>query len=73
MNREPTVLDYVKSLFRGKPLAIPPAETIPSPPQPSVEPTFVEPAASSEPPAPISLQVPRAETISLPWRSLLAL
>jgi 4-amino-4-deoxy-L-arabinose transferase-like glycosyltransferase len=73
MNREPTVLDYVKSFFRGKPLAIPPAETIPSPPQPIVEPVHVEPAASSEPPAPISLPVPRAEIISLPWRSLLAL
>ena len=26
MNREPTVLDFVKSLLRGKPLAIPQAQ-----------------------------------------------
>jgi Dolichyl-phosphate-mannose-protein mannosyltransferase len=88
MNREPTVLDYVKSLFRGKPLPIPPPqETILPPPQAKEEPQQLvqgqpqelpEPAA--EQPEPLAEQfVPKASLavqkarLALPWLSFLAL
>ncbi|MGD2251742.1 MAG: glycosyltransferase family 39 protein [Anaerolineales bacterium] len=50
---EPTVLDWFKSLFRGKPIPIPEAETIVE------EPAVLEaPAAGVEPPAPVEMAVP---------------
>jgi hypothetical protein len=73
MNREPTVLDFVKSLLRGKPLAIPDLE------QPTDE---AQPASESSEASPqeiaVEEEIPRAEekpsiAINLPWRSLLAL
>jgi hypothetical protein len=73
MNREPTVLDFLKSLLRGKPLAIPAAPTpLEEPPkdieQPIEQPEYVEqPADSSQIPAKPGVR------LELPWRSLLAL
>jgi hypothetical protein len=79
MNREPTVLDYVKSLLRGKPIAIPtPEETPPSPrpivaqsqtPQVPQEP----PEQPAEQPGAVELPEPLSPGVSLPWRSLIAL
>jgi len=75
MNREPSVLDYVKSLLRGKPLTIPsPAETLPIAPAIAEQPEELP----EEQPASIEEQVtpalaPRSPRYVLPWRSLLAL
>ena len=80
MNREPTVLDYVKSLLRGKPLAIPELQPAPEASQPFAEQTQEQTLAASEQSQPEGEQaapeaVPENRTagVSLPWRSLLAL
>jgi len=73
MNREPTVLDYIKSLFRGKPLAIPSLDEAPHPPQPEIEQVQEIPETLAEQPPPLAPPAPRSPKVSLPWRSLLAL
>ncbi len=85
MNREPSVLDYFKSLLRGKPLPIPEAEVEPQAVQPQQEllepPVMASRQVSGAVPLPgeLSTAIPesiptaRAAGISLPWRSLLAL
>jgi hypothetical protein len=84
MNREPSVLDYLKSLLRGKPLAIPSSEKTPQltqsdgeklqPQAEMVTGTAHEPhetvPAQSEP---VVKPETRLQKISLPWRSLIAL
>jgi Dolichyl-phosphate-mannose-protein mannosyltransferase len=73
MNREPTVLDYVKSFFRGKPLPIPPLEETTPAPQAEVEQTQEQPVSVSEQPVPSVTPKPRSPAFSFPWRSLIAL
>ena len=80
MNREPSVLDYLKSLFKGKPLAIPSPEEIVQPSrQAEEEPqqqAQTQPQEQAEPVARQSpLQVkPEAQAVRLvlPWVSFLA-
>jgi hypothetical protein len=73
MNREPTVLDFVKSLLRGKPLAIPELQESPEVSQPFEEqpqelPVDVgEKTVLEEPPAVL------ASGVIFPWRGFLAL
>jgi hypothetical protein len=73
MNREPTVLDYVKSLLRGKPLAIPSPEEPPLPPESIAE----QPQGPIETPAvqlvAANAPAPRPARVFIPWRALLAL
>jgi hypothetical protein len=73
MNREPSVLDYVKSLFRGKPLAIPSPEEAPQETQPISEPLQEQFVVADEQAAPEGTPGPRIPGIAFPWRSLLAL
>lgn len=73
MNREPTVLDYVKSLLRGKPLAIPSPEEAPKANQPLSEPPQEPLGVASEQTAAEGMPSERALRIAFPWRSLLAL
>ncbi len=73
MNREPTVLDYLKSLLRGKPLAIPSPQEAPTIPQPTVEEPQAAPAPLAAEPALETQPKVRAAPVVLPWRSLLAL
>ncbi len=73
MNREPTVLDFVKSLFRGKPLAIPTLHELPEVPQLVSEKLLEKSEAVEEQPVPIQAPQYIAPRIVFPWRSLLAL
>ena len=73
MNREPTVLDYVKSLFRGKPLAIPSPDEAPQATQPLSEPPQEQLVVADEQAAPDETPGPRTPGVAFPWRSLLAL
>jgi hypothetical protein len=73
MNREPTVLDYVKSLFKGKPLAIPSLGEAPQAVQPLSEQPQEQHIVTDEQAAPTEAPVPRTPAIVFPWRSLLAL
>ncbi len=73
MNREPTVLDYVKSLLRGKPLAIPEAQELPEVSQPFAEQSQEQAFEAAEQTAPEQTPERRALGAILPWRSLLAL
>jgi len=73
MNREPTVLDYVKSLFKGKPLAIPSPEEAPQTAQLLSEPPQEQFVAAEEEAAPSEASSPRTPGVAFPWRSLLAL
>ena len=67
MNHEPSVLDYVKSLFRGKPIAIPTAEELPQASPPLDGQPLEQSVMADEPPeSPV-------RRFTLPWRSLLAL
>jgi 4-amino-4-deoxy-L-arabinose transferase-like glycosyltransferase len=67
MNREPSVLDYVKSLLRGKPIAIPTAEELSQPSPPLEGQPLEQSVMTDEPPeSPV-------RRFTLPWRSLLAL
>lgn len=71
MNREPTVLDYVKSIFRGKPLAIPSPEEIPQETQSFEQPPPQQPVMMDEQVSPAPEH--RKPGLALPWRSLVAL
>lgn len=73
MNREPTVLDYVKSLFRGKPLAIPSPEEAPQVTQSLGEQIQEQPVLADEQAAPSEAPGPRTPGVVFPWRSMLAL
>jgi hypothetical protein len=73
MNREPSVLDYVKSLFRGKPIAIPAADQLPQDTQPLVEQPLGQPVIPDEQVAPAPVPEVVVRRFTLPWRSLLAL
>jgi len=73
MNREPTVLDYVKSLFRGKPLAIPSPDEAPQATQPLSEPPQEQLVVADEQAAPDETPGLRTPEVAFPWRSLLAL
>jgi hypothetical protein len=73
MNREPSVLDYVKSLFRGKPIPIPAVDESPVPPQPLVEQPLEQPIMADEQATPAPAPEVPARRFTLPWRSLLAL
>ncbi len=82
MNREPTVLDFVKSLFRGKPLPIPSQPGSTEQPQPAIQ-TPAPPAAEQYPlvgpsPSPEQTASPeltprRTSLASFPWRAIAAL
>ncbi len=72
MNREPSILDFVKSIFRGKLIPIPSAEETSTPPPPPAEQPPEPPRFDED--VSVLPQVPsRVLAISLPWRSLLAL
>jgi hypothetical protein len=73
MNREPTVLDYVKSLFRGKPLAIPANQGTPEVPQPVAEQPHEQSVAVNEQIASSQEQKSHIPDVVFPWRSLMAL
>jgi len=73
MNREPTVLDFIKSLFRGKPIKIPEPEELPPVFQPSVEPHEAQPVEVDRKIDSSPIVKLRAARFGLPWRSLLAL
>jgi hypothetical protein len=73
MNREPSVLDYVKSLFRGKPIPIPSPDETPQVPQPTVDQSKEEPVGIDEQITPAPATENRSHKVTLPWRSLLAL
>ncbi len=82
MNREPTVLDFVKSLFHGKPLPIPsqPESTEQPPPETPAagEPSALEPSIVEASPSPVltvspQLAARRASLASFPWRPIAAL
>lgn len=79
MNHEPSILDYVKSLLRGKPIAIPPADLSPQVSQTVAEqpqelsPEQSIPAQEQITPEPGLSPERHVQKISLPWRSLLAL
>ena len=69
MNREPTVLDFVKSIFRGKVLAIPTRHEVADTPQTPVE----QPAQPPEPQVTKEMKQSQLPEFVFPWRSLLAL
>ncbi len=73
MNREPTVLDFVKSLLRGKPLAIPELQESPEVSQPSTEQPQEQPVGESEMAVPEETPERPDSGVIFPWRSLLAL
>jgi len=73
MNREPTVLDYVKSLFRGKPLAIPAIQEAPEVLQPLDQQPQEQPEVVDEQVIPSQTSRRRSPGVVFPWRSLLAL
>jgi hypothetical protein len=73
MNREPTVLDFVKSLLRGKSLAIPELQESPEVSQPPTEQPQEQPVRAGE--MAILEETPEhaAAGVIFPWRALLAL
>ena len=73
MNREPTVLDFVKSLFKGKPLAIPAIPETPETPNPVGELPQEQSVAVDEQTAELQELKSRPPGIVFPWRSLVAL
>ena len=73
MNREPTVLDFVKSLFKGKLLAIPSSPELPEPSQLLAEEAQQAPDQVLEPVAPQEVKRSGLFTLAFPWQSLLAL
>jgi 4-amino-4-deoxy-L-arabinose transferase-like glycosyltransferase len=73
MNREPSVLDYFKSLLRGKPLTIPSPDEAPQAPQLLGEQLEEQPVVVNEEAAPSLATGPRPPGVAFPWRSLLAL
>jgi 4-amino-4-deoxy-L-arabinose transferase-like glycosyltransferase len=73
MNREPTVLDFVKSLLRGKPLAIPAIQEKPEVLQPVDEQPQGQSVTVEEQTAQPQEPKSRLPGIVYPWRSLVAL
>jgi hypothetical protein len=73
MNREPTVLDYVKSLLGGKPLAIPEPQESPEVAQQFTEQPQELPLELAKPAAPEETPEHRALVVNFPWRALLSL
>jgi len=73
MNREPSILDFVKSLLRGKPIPIPSAEEVSELPRPEVAQPQVQSLQEDEQAAPSQASGSRSPAFILPWRSLLAL
>ncbi|NJD59415.1 MAG: hypothetical protein FIA98_08450, partial [Anaerolineae bacterium] len=73
MNREPTVLDYLKSLLHGKPLAIPAAEPAPQTSPESTEQSIERPEQMELLADSTQARVLPRSHLELPWRSLLAL
>ncbi len=73
MNREPTVLDFVKSLLRGKLLAIPTLQETPAVPQPVMEGLPEQHETVEQGPVPAQEAPEPSSRVKFPWRSLLAL
>jgi len=73
MNREPTVLDYLKSLLRGKPLTIPTLQQPVEHFEPAADQQEDQPKIIVEPSEEAPLAGKRPSGVSLPWRSLMAL
>lgn len=73
MNREPSVLDYVKSLFRGKPIAIPAADPLTQASQLLEDQPLEQPVIPDEQAAPAPVPEAVVRRFTLPWRSLVAL
>jgi 4-amino-4-deoxy-L-arabinose transferase-like glycosyltransferase len=73
MNREPTVLDYVKSLFRGKPIAIPAIQETDEVPESIGEPLQEQTVSVDEQGASSQELKSRLLGVEFPWRSLIAL
>jgi hypothetical protein len=73
MNQEPTVLDYVKSLLRGKPLPIPTAVETPQESQGVEDQSPLQTTSTEENNAPVVETEPPGRKFSIPWLSLLAL
>jgi Dolichyl-phosphate-mannose-protein mannosyltransferase len=73
MNKEPTVLDFIKSLFRGRLLAIPAPQETTEVPQPVGEPPQEQPVSVDEQAAAPQEPKNRTPGVIFPWRSLLAL
>ncbi len=73
MNREPSVLDFFKSLLRGKPIPIPSTEETPLSTQPETEQPPIEPIKVEEGITPAQTSAKPFARVIFPWRSLLAL
>jgi len=73
MNQEPSVLDYVKSLLRGKPLAIPSVVETTQVSQGAEEQPQEQPLSIDENIAPVTELEQPSKKFSLPWWSLVAL
>jgi len=73
MNQEPSVLDYVKSLLRGKPLAIPSVVETTQVSQIIEERPQDQPNSIDEEIAPVTEPEQPSQMLSLPWWSLVAL
>lgn len=74
MSKEPTVLDFVKSLLRGKPIAIPEArEATAAEDEITASPVTAEQKLEVSPDTPGLLTRMIVGLFSLPWRSLTAL
>ena len=73
MNQEPSVLDYIKSLLRGKPIPIPTAIESPQDSQGLEEQSPLQPTSIEELNPPVIEPETPARKFSLPWLSLLAL
>ena len=73
MNQEPSVLDYVKSLLRGKPLAIPSVVETTQVSQVTEEQPQEQPISIDENSAPVTELEQPSKKFSLPWWSLVAL
>jgi hypothetical protein len=73
MNHEPTVLDFIKSLLKGKPLPIPSPGEAAGPPQHVEEKPQKQPELADEQIVPSPAPVPLSPPVALPWLSFLAL
>jgi hypothetical protein len=77
MNQEPSVLDYVKSLLKGKPLPIPSSAEAPQTSPPVEDQPWEASLDTSQAVKALAVPVPISESPALafvlPWRSLLAL
>ncbi len=72
MNREPTVLDFIKSLFHGKPIPIPPQAESSTQDQQPVQPPEAQPLPS-ETAIPTEAPEHRSSLTEFPWRAIAAL